>query len=401
MGRAARLHLEPGERHVLVVRRHWWTLVRPALSIAIALAALPCFALLEYLLPALDLVRFAFFAVALDLAVSAVLGLRWLAVDLLPWLAERYILTTRRVVECRGVIRVERREAPLRTIQETNYAISGSQGRFFDFGDLRLQGTGRGKEFVFRAAPHPRQLQTLLAREARAAREEYQRLQPRENEISAALGRIFSTQSSVHDSPTQHIPVLTPAAVRAQRRLNLLSDETVVLAARPHIVLLLGALIGPVAVSLVAVSLLAVVGLALSPLLPAAVAALLLLWMAWATFDWANDEYVLTTERLIRLHRTPLLVETRSVAQVRAVDDVVLRINSLGGRLFDLGTLTVKLDGDDLTFEGLPHPEHWQRSIFEQQDAAHRRDHLRQQERLAGTLADWFTEYHRMQQGSP
>lgn len=401
MGRAARLHLEPGERHVLVVRRHWWTLVRPALNVVFSLAALPCFALLEYLFPALDLVRFTLFSVALDLAVSAVLALRWLAVDLLPWLAERYILTTRRVVECRGVIRVERREAPLRTIQETNYAISGSQGRFFDFGDLRLQGTGRGKEFVFRAAPHPRRLQTLLAGEARAAREEYHRLQPPENEISAALGRIFSIQSSVHDSPTQYVPVLSHAAVRAQRRLSLLSDETVVLATRPHIVLLVGALIGPLALGLVAVALSTVSGFPMPPWLPVAIAALLLLWLAWATFDWANDEYVLTTERLMRLRRTPLLAETRSVAQVRAVDDVVLRINSLGGRLFDLGTLTVKLEGEDLAFEGLPHPERWQRAIFEQQDAAHRRDRLREQERLAGTLTDWFTEYHRMQQGSP
>jgi uncharacterized membrane protein YdbT with pleckstrin-like domain len=320
-------------------------------------------------------------------------------VDFAGWYADSYILTNRRVIEQRGVVLVQRREATLRSVQETNYSIAGAEARLFNYGDLKIQSSGRGGGMVFRQVPQPRRIQTLLAAQARAAREEYQRSQPASNAINAALGRIFSGATSIHDAPTQALPPITSAALRAQRRLNLLPDEAVVYTTRRHPITLARALLLPAL--LLAGGILALIFFAAA--LPAPVIAgwlvLVACWTLWGILDWRDDLYVLTTDRIIELRRTPLLFELRNVVQLRAVHDVLLRISSVSGRLFNLGTLTIETGSDPLTLLAVPHPDKLQRLIFEGLDAAQQHDKLRDQERLAGTLTEWFEEYHKMQSG--
>jgi hypothetical protein len=129
-----------------------------------------------------------------------------------------------------------------------------------------------------------------------------------------------------------------------------------------------------------------------------ALVAFILLWLAWLVLDWRDDLYVLTTERVIDVQRKPFISEMRAVVQIRAVQDVVLRLSSVNGRLFNMGTLTLEAGGEPLRLTAVPRPEQFQRLIFELIDEAVQRDRLREQERLAGTLTDWFKEYHRMQE---
>jgi hypothetical protein len=130
----------------------------------------------------------------------------------------------------------------------------------------------------------------------------------------------------------------------------------------------------------------------------AGVLAALLCWTAWAVVDWRDDLYVLTSERLIQIRRSPFIFELRKVVQLRAIQDVVLRLSLPAGQLFSIGTLTIELGGaPPLELSAVPRPERLQRLIFETMDAAVARDRLREQERLAGTLTEWFKEYHRLQ----
>jgi hypothetical protein len=77
---------------------------------------------------------------------------------------------------------------------------------------------------------------------------------------------------------------------------------------------------------------------------------------------------------------------------------VVLRLSLPAGQLFSIGSLTIELGGaEPLQLTAVPRPERLQRLIFETIDATLARDRLREQERLAGTLTEWFKEYHRMQ----
>lgn len=397
MGRAAHLKLEPGERRVLVLRRHWWLLCRPLLGLIPLLAALPAYAIIEYLAPQADLALYTELFVTVDLLLCGIVALKWLAVDFAGWYADRYILTNRRVIEQQGLVIVERREASLRAIHESNYSISGAEARFFNYGDLTIQTSGRGSGMVFRQIPRPRRIQTVLSAQARGARDDQQRQQPVKGEINAALNRIFNGAAPAHDAPTVAVPRLSSGAIRAARRVALLPDESIVHTTRRHLACLLGGLAPPLGLLAAGLAALIVFGAKIPPPAIAAWSLAVLAWLAWAVFDWLDDLYVLSSDRIIELRRTPLLFELRNVVQLRAVQDVVLRISSISGRFFNLGDLTIQTGGEPCTLQSVPHPDRFQRLIFETLDAAHQRDKLQEQERLAGTLSDWFQEYHRMQ----
>ncbi|HWE61761.1 MAG TPA: PH domain-containing protein, partial [Chloroflexota bacterium] len=211
------------------------------------------------------------------------------------------------------------------------------------------------------------------------------------------LNRIFHAQAAGHDAPTQRVPRVSVAAARMPRRLNLLPDEVVVHATRRHPMVLIMNLVLPL--FLVAAGLVALRFLPPAPLLGVlACAVCVLLWVAWIVLEWRDDLYVLTTDRVIEVQRKPFISELGAVVQLRALQDVVLRISSISGRLFNMGTLTLEAGSEPLRFIAVPHPEQFQRLIFEQIDEAAQRDRFREQERLAGTLTEWFKEYHRMQE---
>jgi hypothetical protein len=293
---------------------------------------------------------------------------------------------------------VERREASLRAIQEADYTISGAEERFFNYGDLQLQTGARGKGITFYQVPCPRQVQALISAQARAAREEFQAQHDADAAISAALQRIFSGSTAAADAPTTLVPVVTGMAKRARRRLSLLPNEGIVYSSHRHPLLLVRALAPPLLLLCAVLAVLVLVRPHVPIALLAGVLAALLGWAAWAVVDWRDDLYVLTTERLIQIRRSPFISELRKVVQLRAIQDVVLRLSLPAGQLFSIGTLTIELGGAaPLELSAVPRPERLQRLIFETMDAAVARDRLREQERLAGTLTEWFKEYHRMQ----
>jgi hypothetical protein len=402
MSRAAGLRLQPGERRVMVLRRHWWTMVRPLLWLLPLFLALLVFAVTEYYVPGADLARFSAPFLVVDLVLSGAVLLKWLGVDFAAWYADTFLITTHRIIGQQGVITVERREATLHAIQESNYTISGASARVFDYGDLKLQTGSRGGSIVFTQIPHPRKVQALIAAHARAAREAHVRMHGKsDSDIQAALTRIFNGTVDQHDSPTVALPQITRLHLRAQRRLSLLPQEAILYTSRRHSLLLWKAVVPPLAIGAIGVGAVIALQLAVTATILLVCFAILAIWAVWGLLDWLDDLYVITTDRIIELRRTPLVFELRNAVQLRAVQDVVLRISSFSGRLFNIGALTIELGGaDPLRLVAVPHPDRVQRMIFEGLEAAMQRDRLLEQEHLAGTLTEWFEEYHKMQSGN-
>lgn len=390
------LKLETGERRVAVIRRHWWLVVRPVIIVVPPLVAIPAYSALDVAIPGASLARFSALFYLIDCVLCAILFLKWLSLDLIPWWMDSYTLTTRRLILQRGTVTVERREASLDAVHESTYTINGAAARFFDYGDLTIQTGGRGKGLLFRAVPHPQRLQLLIAAEARQARELGRHARGADGDISLALRRVFNGRAAVHDAPTEAVPLITAQAARLQRKLNLLPEEAVIYATRRHKMVLAAGVCRPLLAAGVAAAAMVFVAW-FSPAFGAIFLVVALLWAAWEYVDWRDDVYVLTTHRFIGLNRRPLLFEMKAVVPLRSLSDVVLRVSSLGGRLLNVGSLTLETTADSLTLRAVPHPERLQHLVFQQMDELKRRDKLREQERLAGTLTDWFKEYHRMQ----
>ncbi|HVC80881.1 MAG TPA: PH domain-containing protein [Chloroflexota bacterium] len=388
------------ERRLLVVRRHWWILIRPLLPLAILLILLPLYATLDYLLPAADLSQYDPLFLWGDCALAGIVLVKWVAADLAPWLTERFIFTSRRVLIVRGVLRQEQRELALHQVGEVTCAVRGASGRFLQFGDLTVHSTGPGSSLIVRCIPQPRKIQGMLAAHTRAARGEHLRGHDRNAAIGAALERILQGSSAGDAAPTLEVSPITTVSARAQRRLNLLPGEVVLAASRRHRLSLWGRLAGGV---LLAGGFMVPIWMLfprLSLTAAAAAAMLLTAWACWSLFAWSNLLYALTSMRVVELRCSPLFRTVRQEISLASVQDTAVRRLLAGGYIWDVGTLVLETadDGAHL-LRALPRPESFQARLRLTLEAARKHEHFKEQERLAATLTDWFEEYHRLQSG--
>lgn len=398
--------LADAERRVLVVRQHPWLLVRPALWMALPLLVLLGVFVLTAVAPNALFSQNSGLLVVADLALLVVMLAHWCLHELLDWYACVYIITSQRVIGQVGLVAIQRREVPLKNIEESNYSISGAQARFFDFGDLRVHTSGAHGSLVFRAVAHPRRVQALLAAQVRAYRQQGGVLSPADMPSVAELAlRRIVQGDAVARSMEPTVPFRPPSQLsrRVHRRLNLLPEEVILDSMRRHPLVLARAMLVPL-MCLIAV--LVLPGLWETARIATAsmvVGLGIMLWLGWHILDWANDLYIVTSERLIELVQTPLFFEMRNAVQLRAVQDIVLTVSSAGARVLNVGDVVIETGGNGppLVFRTVADPERLQNQIASAIESLRTRDRQREADRLAGTLSEWFAEYHRLNRSAP
>jgi hypothetical protein len=402
MASAAKLTMWAGERRIAVIRRHWWVVVRPLLLLIPLIALLPGYAVLDVMFPAAGLARYAPVFYAADLGAASLLLLRWLVRDVAGWYAHRYLLTSSRLIEQRGLGTVERREAKLSAVLPPEPVSAGRRSRLLDYGDVQLAVEGREGAFVLAHIAHPEAIRDLVAWYSGVARRELEPLGGDEaSAIRSALTRVFRLDDGSHESPTVELERVTGAMLAARRALSLLPDEALLFATRRHGLTTVA--VGASPLTLVVIGLVASV--ALNAPFGMAVAAICLVvagcWLLRTWMSWAGDLFVVTTDRVAHLRRGLFRSSMRGSASIREIEDVVLLVSAFRGRILDVGDLRLELRGRQaLPLSRVPRPQHMHRLISEAIGEARVQDDVREKERLAGTLADWFDEYYRMQAGS-
>jgi hypothetical protein len=387
------------EQTIIVLRRHWWLLIRALFPPLLVAAVLPGYAAAEVLAPNADLSRFEGLFLTCDLALCGVLLLKWLIADLTPWWAESYVITSQRAFCRRGVWVREQRETTLAAISDISCAIPSARERFFQFGDLTIQMVGRRTPLVFHAIARPRKVQALLAGHARAASRDQSGSPAGNAAIGEALGRIFQGTVGAAGSPTLAVGRITAEAARAQRNLSLQPGEVVLYAARRHGVTLVGSLIAIFA-------LMGGLGIAVWRLsLPIPLSYLLLIyagptmWAVWLIHEWRALLHVLTTHRMIEIRCSWLDRPIPRAVSLSTIEEVLVRRITLVGSLCRFGTLLILDSGGEcpLRLQAAADPEALLQRLTESIEAARRLSRIREQEHLASTLTDWFEEYHRLQ----
>jgi hypothetical protein len=399
MAGASSLKLQAGEHRIAVIRRHWWFAVRTLCWLAPVLSLVPLYAIADYGLPGAGL---AAYANAVDFGVLVAAGLvllTWLFRDVAPWLATSWVLTDLRLIERRGIARVRRREAYLRSVRPLDAWQKGIAARLFGYGDLAVEVEGRGSRFTLSWIAQPRELETVLQSLIQDAQDEHRRLRYTGGErIQAALARIFYGGSGEHGTPTIELERITRLMVSVQRRLG---GSTILYATRRHPIAFVRGLL----VELIAGSLAWLAIWVLQPALPptalVASGAALVLWLCCLIVDWRTRLYVLTPECVLRLHSRVAFARRDTPVELHAVRDVVACSDPISGRLLNTGSIVLERRGaKPVTLHAVPDPDHLKRLIHAGIEEAEERDRLAKQEHLAGELTDWFEQYHRMQ-GSP
>jgi hypothetical protein len=389
----------PDEQTIVVLRRHWWLLVRPLFPLSLGAALLLLYAGAEVMAPDADLSRYEGLFLTCDLALCAVLLLKWLIADLAPWWAETCVITTRRAFCRQGVLVRERRETTLAGIGDISCTVPDAWERFFQFGDLTIQVVGRRTPLVFRAISRPRKIQGLLNAQVRTASQRQTGSATGNEAIGAALGRIFQGAAGSVGNPTIAVDRVTAQAMLAQRSLALQAGEVVVYASRRHGLALIGAL---TALFLLTAGICLAVWRFTIPI-PwdyAFVACLgPAMWAGWLIHEWRVLLHVLTTHRVLEIRCSWLERPVPHAVSLNTIEEVHSRRITLVGALCRVGTLIVHESGGDrsLRLRAVANPDALQRRLNESMEAARRLNKIQEQERLASTLTDWFEEYHRLQ----
>lgn len=104
----------------------------------------------------------------------------------------------------------------------------------------------------------------------------------------------------------------------------------------------------------------------------AAVIILLAIWVAWLYVDWINDQYIVTSERVVHIERILPLGEERYEAPIAQVQYVETRTPNLIASLLGFKDLIIKTAsmGTPITFARLPEAERIQQLIIEVRDTA-------------------------------
>jgi uncharacterized membrane protein YdbT with pleckstrin-like domain len=157
-------------------------------------------------------------------------------------------------------------------------------------------------------------------------------------------------------------------------------DEVTVIRSHKHPLMLLAALIGPLVLLMVSLLILGfslLLGLVTSAFFWPVVALLGFIALVWGTFNivnWRNDEYIVTSKRVIHIERYVIYGEERDEAPLIRIQDVTTQTNNLWERLLNYYDVTIQTAGAGIiTFTGIRNAEEVRKAIFEERAKAQER----------------------------
>ncbi len=156
---------EEGEKVILILRAHIFTVLAPLVSILFA-AFLPLFVKLAF---GTEIALRGFDSIFLFVA-SALYAFLWLAgfYILMLYALNTVILTDKRVIENeqRGLFSRKVSELHLYRVQDVSVNLSGTIPTLLSFGDILVQTAAAEKEFTFKNIPRPEAVKDTIMRAA-------------------------------------------------------------------------------------------------------------------------------------------------------------------------------------------------------------------------------------------
>ena len=164
---------------------------------------------------------------------------------------------------------------------------------------------------------------------------------------------------------------------QAERTLpGIHKDEVVLIMAKRHMLAYIASLTTPLFILLIGLLISGLLSLLEIPfILPAGIALFLALAGAvYNYFEWQNDDFIVTSQRVIHIERVILHGETREESPLTAIQDISINTHNWLTRLFDYHILTIQTAGvGNILFDGLKNTEEIKNIIFEQRTAAQQR----------------------------
>lgn len=367
------------EGSVLVHRKHPIFLILPAWPAALALTGL---GILLALHPASVRLQGLFFIVEMLLGiVAAFFLLKWLAIDVVNWFFNLYVITDRRVMQAEGFFTPIRREAPLDRIQQVQVDRSNIFEYFLDFGDVLIVTAGSQGTIAFAGIARPLQVADKVR--------EYQQTRGASKPAEAPIQPKHPALQKVLDEMAKPVVVTPPPSaphrtfggfLRRPATINYLPNEVVLDYIYRHWWVLVRRELLPAAVVAGSLVLGAIIAAFLNTTLwlVALVGVLVgAIWGGLVYLNYADDVFILTTDRIIDIDRFVFIFfEGRKQAEYSRVQDVRVSVDTLLGRILNYGDIMVETAGrlPNIDMSDIPEPFKVQDLIFSRMTALRERD---------------------------
>lgn len=345
------------------------------------------------------------------------------------WRNDHYIVTSLRVLHVERVLllREDRDEAPIELVQDVQVKQEGPLANLLDFGDVIIQTAAATEKVVFANVPGPEYVRTALFAPRQFARDR-QRAEVRESirqELSHRLKIPIEPLEDQDESRKEEPEAPTKDETRDALDLPdwvrrvwqwlrsrftfdtwITSDGGNTITWRKNGWLLVKVSLAPffaviLIMALFLWSLGRGIGLPWIPLILLLLQLPVFVWWFYLYWDWQNDIYQISGNRLIDLKKRPLfLEELRRETTLDRVQNIALSIPGPIAQLLNYGTVVIETAGETgaFRFEYVHNPRGVQEEIF------NRRERLSQQQREAEMLrrhsemAEWFEIYEELKQ---
>ncbi len=151
----------PGEKTILVVRKHWFVLFFPFWS-ALFLAFLPF--LIYFFIKGFS--WYGVFSSLYWFLVIVYFLVLWILLfyQIIIYILTVLIVTNKRLIkiEQKGLFNYERNEMELNKIQDISFKIYGIFAAFLNFGDMEVQTAGTIVKFSFDHLPEPQKIKEII-----------------------------------------------------------------------------------------------------------------------------------------------------------------------------------------------------------------------------------------------
>lgn len=419
-GKDKKLHFhgqEKDEYVKMVVRKHKWFLVRPALPFIGAVILFLLVTVGTFRFPAFGSLWEVLEGLAVILMIATFIWFAWR--DLVVWWYDVDVITNKRLISWRGILKPTRKETPTEKIQQVALDENNTLGEtLLRYGNLHLYLVGG--ELVMKQVPRPKKVREAIdgiTDEIRTKKKPDSPLPVPADPVIAKVLEDLGKQKEkpkppdpdskyppLHDSKrigprrTFGGPFRIACEVRyswGESTVMYVQHSWFVLVQRMALPIIALLVVLPLYVYVPSTAILShsldgfwwsILGLAIVGLL---------LYIGLVYINWVDDVYILTNRRIVEIERKLMfLYEDRMDIEYKNIRDIRVTLPNFLMNLLDIGNVYVETPGSspDLVFKMVPHPLFIQDKINELKGLKDKVDKIDQENNRKKELQTWFSK---------
>jgi hypothetical protein len=406
---------EPGEVVRMVVHRHWLFLLPTALPLIGALAFLLALTWLSTFLHEAVALWATLYIVAVLLVLAT--GIWFLWKGLILWWLETYVITSKRIIDSRGVLQPSRQETPIEKVMQVGLDLDSPLAYVLNYGNVHVYLTGG--DFMLKNVPNPRKVKDAIqgiSADIKAKKPpEKETPRPQDPELASLLDSLKEGKKppDLPDADAKYPTFRDPDRVNGPRRtfgypmrihadVHYLSGEKTVMYIQRSLYVLYKRLLLPLLGIFLTLSVAAIFpafNMVREPLssywwfIMGLIVFVLLIWMFLTYANYVDDVYILTNKRIIDIERRlSFFFEARAETEYKNIRDIKVKVPNVFERLLDIGNVYIETPGSnpDITLFNVDHPFVVQDVIYGIKGHKEKVDKIENENKEKKEIYNWF-----------